>query len=481
MLNGRQPGWREVDTLVVGAGPAGLFASLSLAAAGVEDILLIDAGPDATDRSRPPAGQAGSPSADYERGVGGAGLFSDGKLCLSLDVGGHLETSLGSAERQRLLQQIEQTFLNLVDGGFAYRRPNGSARLAAAAAEEVGLGFKYYPVAHIGTDRCHDVIVRLRDVLAGAGVAIEAESELVDLDADQTGVTASVRSPRGVERIRTAHVVLAMGKVGAPQQAGLASSLGVELSSQPIYTGVRFEAPSAAVAPLFSLTKDPKYNLRFNDGTKIKTHCASEGGEVIALHYDSLPLAGGHNYSGAATDRSGFSILWDGLDPGPDSYETALNVMRAVSEETDGRLLVQRLQDFLIRQPSSPSDIEAIALTCADAVPGDLSAFLPPEYLARATTFLDHLSLLAPEILHDEAVVYGPAIEWWMKRIAVASSYMETSAPGVFVCGDGSGWSQGIVHAAATGLLAAEGIHHRKVNVGEWIARRTGEQILAAA
>lgn len=58
-----------------------------------------------------------------------------------------------------------------------------------------------------------------------------------------------------------------------------------------------------------------------------------------------------------------------------------------------------------------------------------------------------------------------------MDRIEPLDGSMETSVPGLFVCGDGSGWSQGIVHAAATGLLAAEGITGAAVTAAE-IERR---------
>ncbi|HEX9966438.1 MAG TPA: FAD-dependent oxidoreductase, partial [Solirubrobacterales bacterium] len=101
-----------LETLIVGAGPAGLFAALSLAASGERDVVLIDAGPDIAERRRDSDihRNSGGGHPDYESGVGGAGLFSDGKLCLSLDVGGHLETAVDANERSRLLAQIEGVF-----------------------------------------------------------------------------------------------------------------------------------------------------------------------------------------------------------------------------------------------------------------------------------------------------------------------------------------------------------------------------------
>ncbi len=69
-----------------------------------------------------------------------------------------------------------------------------------------------------------------------------------------------------------------------------------------------------------------------------------------------------------------------------------------------------------------------------------------------------------PGILSENTVLYAPSIEWWMNNIEIVNIHMETSIKGLYVCGDGSGWSQGIVHSAATGILAAEGITGTELN-----------------
>lgn len=464
------------EVLIVGAGPGGLFAALSCAAAGMRRVLVIDGGPDVEERRRPGARSLWDkgPRPEYERGVGGAGLFSDGKLCLSLGVGGHLDDVLGATAREELEAEVEAVLLSLVEGPVERREANGSVADADAAAQAAGLAFKYYPVAHIGTERCTDVIRNLRALLVAAGIEIRARRELVALELGcQAEKLAELAAPDGSrELVEARNVVLALGKVGAPREAALCAALGVELGDQRLYGGLRFEAPAAAVKPLFGLTKDPKYSLSFPDGTKIKTHCATDHGEVLTLRYSDLPLAGGHSYSGARTDRSGFSILWDGIDPGESSYETALAMMRRAAQRTHGQLTVQRLADLRTAVASQPADLAPIPLTCREAVPGDLRKVLPHRYFERLDAFLKRLTRLAPELTGPHAVAYGPAFEWWMKRIAVSGPDMRTVVPGLSVCGDGSGWSQGIAHAAATGLLAAIGIHGQEVSIARWVERQ---------
>jgi uncharacterized FAD-dependent dehydrogenase len=198
--------------------------------------------------------------------------------------------------------------------------------------------------------------------------------------------------------------------------------------------------------------------LKFEDSSKFKTHCATHNGEVLLLTYDGLPLAGGHNYFRGSTQRSGFSLLWDGVGDATDSYSLARRIMEAVNARTHGALLVQRLSDLRNGVPSTQSSLCGIALTNKSAIAGDLREFLPAAYFAPLNTFLERFSQLVPDIYRDDSVLYAPAIEWWMRRIDVVSRHLETARSGIYVCGDGSGWSQGIVHAAATGLLVSEGI-----------------------
>jgi uncharacterized FAD-dependent dehydrogenase len=470
------PDLHRCDVLVAGAGPAGLFAALSLVAAGKKNVTIIDAGPDVDDRRRASdlSRDVGWGHPDYERGVGGAGLFSDGKLCLSLEVGGHLEQSLADDQRADLLAQIEAVFCGLIAGPLTEREIDARSlgRLTEQATEN-GMRFKYYPVAHIGTDRCGDVIARLRDVLAGAGVTFLPRTELIDLawNARTGEKIASVRGENGLEEIRAKQVVLAMGKVGARRQAQLCRELGSEIKSQPIYVGVRFETRADLLEKLFAATKDPKYSLNLPDGSRVKTHCASEHGEVIPLHYSGLPLAGGHNYFDAKTSRSGFSILWDGLDHGGDSYGAAEEIMRRAERLGNGQLIAQRLLDYRQGHPSRNEDLSPLDLSCPTAAAGDLRAVLPAEFFPAMEQLLERLEAVVPGFVDETAVAYAPAIEWWMERVDVDDRFMMSAVPGVASCGDGSGWSQGIVHAAATGLLAAAGLHEKRIDVAAWMGR----------
>ncbi len=452
----------SVDVLIVGAGPAGLFCALSVLQGGVGRVMLIDRGAGIGERSQHEAAAQKS----YESGIGGAGLYSDGKLCMSLDVGGHLETYLQPKDRQALLTELTRMFADVLPELDIGSLP-GPPLSGFEAARSAGLKFKYYPVLHIGTDRCTLVIRRLVDKVIGGGGELFARTRLSRLTVDpETGAKlATLDGPDGeVQVVQAREVVLAMGKVGAHEQAKLCESLGVPSDPQPVYIGARLETDAPVLAPLFDGVRDPKYNLPFPDGTKLKTHCASQNGAILELRYGGLPLAGGHASHAAPTGRSGFALLWNGWTSNR-PFERAQKLMQRCAELTGGPLLVQSHLDLLAGQTSTPGSLNGTPLTDPSAVAGDLRDLLPADYFWRCDALLRRLELLCPDIYSERTVLYGPAIEWWMRRSRVVDGGMQTRVPGLSVCGDGSGWSQGIVHSAATGMVVGRAIATRSGRV----------------
>lgn len=451
------------DVLVVGAGPAGLFAALGIAASSRSRVLVIDAGPDIDQRRHVRSSDLGC---ELVSGVGGAGLFSDGKLCLSLGVGGELGAITTAATRARLLRSVAEVL-----GAERLLGESGRVRRGSQRYDE-SVQFAYYPVFHVGTEHCADHIREVRDRVHECGSTVRSSTRLHEVDRTSCGTFRALMYEGSRQVTVTAgRVVLALGKVGAKLEERLCRRLGAQASPVPMYVGTRLEADRNDALPLFRDAIDPKFKLYFADGSKIKTHCATDGGEILPLSYDGFPLAGGHANRSRSSGRTSISILWNGIRDVVDTYEAARDVMAQSAALTGGSLLAQRVSDLLAGRPSIDSDVSRCRPSTTQWAAGDLRKILPAEYFDRLATFFEFLCRIAPGLASGRTVLLGPSIEWWMSRIET-DDHLQTAVPGLYVAGDGSGWSQGIVHAAATGLLVAEGITGVAFDGGGW--RRSG-------
>ena len=103
------------DVIIVGGGPAGIFAALELSQAAGLNVLILEKGKDLDSRLCPIWGKKdGCPSCspcNLVSGLGGAGAFSDGKMTLSPQVGGHLKDYLGEEQTSELIHYVDKLYL----------------------------------------------------------------------------------------------------------------------------------------------------------------------------------------------------------------------------------------------------------------------------------------------------------------------------------------------------------------------------------
>lgn len=240
--------------LVVGMGPAGLFAALALANRGAQ-VTLIDRG--APVEERVPAvekfwsGGILDPENNVQFGEGGAGTFSDGKLTTRLN--------------HPLTAEVLRT---LVECG---------------APAEILIQAK----PHIGTDRLRLVLIRLRQKLLALGVEIRYKERLIGLEVDGSLIRAGLGSS-GL-RLTCDSLVLALGH-SARDTYELLAREGVRLEAKPFAIGLRIEHPRTLINAIqYGLAEHPRlpaadYALAWNDPQSrrgVYSFCMCPGGEVI--------------------------------------------------------------------------------------------------------------------------------------------------------------------------------------------------------
>ena len=424
--------------VVVGMGPAGLFAALFLARAGLAPIVL--------ERGRPVEQRAADVAAFWSSGVldplsnvqfgeGGAGTFSDGKLTTGTHDG-----------------RISAVLEALVEHG---------------APEDILWSHK----PHIGTDVLRQVVKRIRAELLARGCDVRFEHRLTGLrqkDGRLTGLT--VAAPGGPYDLEADALVLAPGH-SARDTFRMLFEAGVPMEQKPFAIGVRIEhlqrdidraqyGPSAGHPAL--PPAEYKLNAPTPDGRGVYTFCMCPGGRVI--NASSEP--GGVNVNGmsrhARDGRNANAAVLVGVRPDDFGGEHPLagvylqrRIEQAAFRCAGGALRApcQRVGDFLAGRPSA--SLGSVAPTYLPGVtPGDMRAFLPEFITDDLRLALPKLGQRLKGFDHPDALLTGPETRSSAPVRILRNPRRESAIAGLYPLGEGAGYAGGIVSAAVDGLCA---------------------------
>ncbi|TET51133.1 MAG: FAD-binding protein, partial [Dehalococcoidia bacterium] len=201
---------RSYDVVIVGAGPAGIFASLELCGSGL-DVLLLDKGGEIDARVCPVQNGSGrcalcSPCR-LVSGFGGAGAFSDGKLTLSTQVGGRLKELVGFDQAQALIDYVDSIYLRFG----APRKVYGTGGKIPELEREAALAdLTLTPVRlrHLGTELCHQTLKAMENFLSSK-LDIRLRTAIRNIVVDD-GAVKAVETENG-ESLSCRYLILAPG------------------------------------------------------------------------------------------------------------------------------------------------------------------------------------------------------------------------------------------------------------------------------
>ncbi len=444
--------------VIIGAGPAGLFAAHELASNSNLSVNVIDWGKEIEKRHCPAADEGkciGCVPCHIMCGLGGAGGMSSGILNLRHDIGGDLAKLTNSvAAAENLVKEVDDIFVKhgapkQIDGADS-TEVNELGRKAAAA------GIKYIPIPqrHIGSEYLPDVINSFRSELEKKGVKFIFSSKVDRIGGGEVVVKG--------QSIKAKYILAAPGRIGADWLAEQAEVLGIKLTHGAIDIGVRVEIPAVVYEPVVNVNWDPKFHIRtktFDDF--VRTFCTNPYGFVMEERYDEHVGVNGQSLRDKKSQNTNFAFLVrvELTQPVTDTTSYGRSIAYLATTIGGDRPLLQRLGDLRAGRRSTWERIERghVVPTLRSVTPGDISMALPGRIVTGILEGLEMLDRVAPGVASDSTLLYSPEVKLYAMKIQVDDN-METSVPNLFVAGDGAGLSRGIVTAAATGLLAARGI-----------------------
>ncbi len=304
------------------------------------------------------------------------------------------------------------------------------------------------------------MIGRFKQFLVDKGVNFLLETEVKDLLVEE-GVSTGVILSDG-QIVHARYVILSPGRRGCNWVSEMIEKHGIEARYGGIDIGVRVEVPAIVMEPVTRINRDPKFHIqshRYDDF--VRTFCTNRRGFVVKEEYEDFIATNGHSMTNVESENTNFAFLVriELTEPMENTTKYARSIAKLATTIGGGKPVLQRMGDLRRGRRSTKERIakNLVVNTLKDVTPGDISMALPHRIVMDIIEGLETLNEIIPGVTSDSTLLYAPEVKFYAMHLKV-DRQMETNIKNLFAAGDGAGLSRDIVNAAATGIMAAEGI-----------------------
>lgn len=428
--------------VIIGTGPCGLMAALTLAQMGFRPLIL-ERGKLVRERTKDTWGlwRRGvlNPESNVQFGEGGAGTFSDGKLYSGIKDPRYLT--------RRLLTEFVE----------------------AGAPEEILISSK----PHIGTFRLVTVVEGIRAKIEALGGQYRFGERVEDIELDDKRQIRGLTLASG-EQIETDHVILAVGH-SARDTFHMLHRRGIHIEPKPFSIGARIEHPQSLIDkarfgafaghPMLGAA-DYKLVHHASNGRSVYSFCMCPGGRVVAATSEAGCVAtnGMSQYSRAEFNANAGIVV--GITPADYPGDVLAGI--AFQQQWERRAYVtggsnyaapaQRVGDLLASRPSQGLG-EVVPSYKPGVNPADLAACLPGFAVDAIREALTYFAQDIPGFAMHDAVLTGVETRTSSPiRITRGADGQSLNTQGLFPAGEGAGYAGGIMSAGVDGIRIAEAV-----------------------
>jgi hypothetical protein len=433
--------------VVVGAGPAGLFAALILAQSGAKPVL-IERGRDVDRRTQDvnrfwTKGELDTVS-NVQFGEGGAGTFSDGKL----------NSGTKDTRQRKVLEEF----------------------VKHGAPEEI----LYNAKPHIGTDKLKITVKNIREEIIALGGKVIFETKLVGINEKDGHLTSAVVEANGKKDIiETDSLILAIGH-SARDTFEMLYDLQLPIEAKPFSVGARIEHLREKIDTSqygsFAGNKrlgasSYKMNVHLKNGRGVYTFCMCPGGKVVNASSEEKRLVTNGMSEFARDEINSNAALLVGVNPDDFDGEHPLKGMyfqRKLEEKAfilggeNYNAPVQRVDDFLNGRKTTALG-EVIPSIGPDYTLTDITSIFPESVSSSMKEGITAMGKKLKGFDNGDAVL--TAVESRssspVRILRSADTLQSVGISGLYPCGEGAGYAGGIISAAVDGIKCAEKIIER--------------------
>lgn len=468
------------DVIVIGMGPSSVFMAYEMTKiAKDKKILLIEQGKRVENRICPIEKMQKcvkcKPYCNITCGFSGAGAFSDGKLSLyneedkDLYVGGNLHKYIGLEKTKRLIDYTDKIYLDFgADSKLEGTEYKGEVAKIKQKAEKEGLTLIDIPIRHLGTEKAHELYMKIENYLEDNKIEMLFETTVEDLiieDGIAKGVKIKSASNEDskLQEVHGKNVVIAVGRKGANWLVDICNKHNIQTEAGIVDIGVRYELPDKIMEKINKYMYEGKFIGRpgpFKD--KVRTFCQNPSGFVSSEVYDNnLSLVNGHSYKDRKSTNTNLAILVSHHfnHPFNKPIEYGRNIAKNLNSLGNGNILVQRLGDIYRGKRTWQQELEtnSVIPTLKSAVAGDITFALGYRTMTDILQFIRQMDKVVEGFANPDNLLYAPEIKFYSNKVVINDNF-ETNIKGLYSIGDGGGMTRGLMMASASGVQMARNL-----------------------